>query len=91
MDNAVTPEQTNLHGTPMRRMITGLWPMAGRERDSRTPDLDAAAAALIEYVQFAELHAAAPGPSKEFYTLEPDANGVHGRIIKYDLNAEVSP
>ena len=51
MDEAATPEQTTVHGIPMRQMITGLWQMADQERDGRTLDLEAAAAALVEYAR----------------------------------------
>ncbi|MGI9370145.1 MAG: hypothetical protein ACR2O2_15040 [Ruegeria sp.] len=87
----MTPEQTNLHGMPIRRMITGLWQMADQERDGRMFDLDAAAVALVNHAQNVELQAAAPGPSGDVYALERDANGVHGNLMKYDLNAEAAP
>ena len=32
MDKAMTPEQTNLNGIPVRRVITGLWQMADQEQ-----------------------------------------------------------
>ena len=43
-----------------------------------------------EKAQIAELQADAPGPTGDVYALERDADGVHGRIMKYDLNAEGS-
>lgn len=45
------PEQTNLRGTPIRRLVTGLWQMADQERSGKAIDLDNAAQALVEYAR----------------------------------------
>ena len=40
-----------------------------------------------DHRQIADVQRQAPGPSGDVYALERDADGIHGRIMKYDLNA----
>lgn len=44
-------EATIGQNVPVRRLVTGLWQMADQERDGKAHDLDAAAAALVDYAR----------------------------------------